>query len=634
MAYRGPDGFAWWSREDAALGHGALRLHANAPSSLGVHALPDGRICVVDGYVGNPRELADGLGLPPTFLPMDDGSLLALAVQKWGHGLHEYAIGEYAIAVWQPDGRCLELFNDRLGGRPICYVQTPSLFAFASDSLALLALPGVSRKMDELGIVSIWFSDAVYGSLDRTAFENIRQLPPAHRLRREFAGRIQIDRYWSLSPQEPLQLKDERDYVEAFKEIFSTAVDSSMQGAPRSALMLSGGIDSGAILASRLGYHSGGKADDLMCISAVLSGQIQDAAAVAEDRNIRTVTSGQPQVRQFEVPPGHSDAGVDSADLAQVAWSWMHPLDISLIVPSLVYRFASSEGCRIVLDGVEGDVVTSAPVHYLSGLLRDGDVLGAWRESAFAPRVHTYLRGSSKLGLLHRGLMAAIEPAWSRRVRGHWHARREFAEALRHPVMAPGLARRTGLAHRLEAVARLRARRDPQFRCDNMSYWMAFAQRGFNNVAARHGVEARHPWCDRRVVDFFLKLPLSLRVRNGWTKYVVRQACEPALGADVAWHYGKAHLGAYLARPALEDAAPYLAKLLRQHRELLQPHVREDLITKSVRALEQGALENAEFCDTILTITSLAGWLNHVHQHCPGNDLGPYRCCSATQNPV
>jgi asparagine synthetase B (glutamine-hydrolysing) len=174
------------------------------------------------------------------------------------------------------------------------------------------------------------------------------------------------------------------------------------------------------------------------------------------------------------------------------------------------------------------------------------------------------------------------------------------------------------LPDRLRAAGALRTGDPGQLRCDHLAYWLGFSLRG-NEIVSRQGLEIRHPWCDLEVLMFFQRLPAAYRTRHGWTKWVVRQACEPALGTDVVWHSGKRHLGAALNRQVLEDAAPYLRTLLQEQRQALQAYVRDDAVAQAMAVLARPAeLEEAD-CDTVSTIVGLAGWLR-IARHNPGND--------------
>ena len=613
LAYRAPDGFGRWSSPGCVLGHGALRMDPHAGGTVQPLRLADGRICLADAYVANFDDVRAKLGLTATS-ELDDAQLLALAIERWDLGFTDHLHGEFAVALWDPAARRLHLVRDHLGGRPVCYVQSRDMFGFASNSLALVGLPGVPAQLDPAGIVTIWYDDARYLEDTGTAFLGIDALAPAHVLSWQPDAPPRLHRYWRLQPSEPDHARDPREHVEGFREVFGGAVDRAMRGSPQTALMLSGGIDSGAILAARRGFEEAGVANDLLCISAVLAQGDHQPWSVAENRNILAMTEGHPHKLHFRVPAADEpDSLVTPADLAEAAWSFIHPADISLLVPALATRLARKSGCRLILNGVDGDLITSAGLYYIDQLVAEGQWGQAWRESRRATRFNTHLQGRRPAWLFAHALLAALQPHALRRLRSRYRTERVIRGLAAHPVMAPELAMRVDLTARLRRAEALQSDVSRQQRCDHLAHWLAFSLGSSEQIVSRQGLESRHPWCDRQVLEFFQRLPTNIKVRDGWTKWVVRRACEPALGAGVVWHSGKDHLGALLNRQVVEDTAPYLRMLLEDQRLRLNDFVRDDAVTAAMARLGASDLEKSGTCAELLTVAALAGWLRHVN---------------------
>ena len=77
---------------------------------------------------------------------------------------------------------------------------------------------------------------------------------------------------------------------------------------------------------------------------------------------------------------------------------------------------------------------------------------------------------------------------------------------------------------------------------------------GYDRVAGQHGVELRDPWADRRVVEFFVRLPQKYRIRDGWTRHIVRTAFGLALPPQVVWRVGKEHLGWHFFHRLMDES--------------------------------------------------------------------------------
>jgi len=613
LRHRGPDGCHAWSGSGAAVAHLALNVRARQPCVLQPLRLEDGRICVVDGHVAHPTALLRALGHPEGVPAPHDAQCIAMAVERWGLEFWRRIDGDFAIAVWDPASRNLLLARDRLGVRPLFHVRTPELVAFCSEPEPLFGLPGVDGRVRAATVAEVW----TQRPLARAAWSDnpgaVQSVPPAHWVLVDRGGKVRLERYWRLQPQPVLKLADEAEYVEAFRHVFKAAVSSTMREVEIPALMLSGGIDSGAVLAASRGFGEAETAGRLLCISAVTDDSVPDSALSKESANIRAMTAAESRVLHFTVP-SMADTGevVEAADAAEIAWTHRHPIDASVYIPSLVCRVARQNGSRVVMTGVDGDVVTASPHSYPAVLALGGNVAAAWREARAASGVHTYLKGQSALRLLTQGLLAELQPRWLRR----WRIRRALSGHLRDlasselsPALlqAAGLAgsAATGLGQRLAEVdVPLELRR-----CETMANALRNALWGFNRISSRQGVEARFPWADISVVEFFLSLPLEWRVRHGRTKYLVRKACERSLGAQVAWHSGKRHHGFLVTRQLLIDAAPYWRAHLAASRGELAQWLKVSFLDEVDRGLSNPTSMDVELLDRINKLLALEGWL-------------------------
>jgi len=116
--------------------------------------------------------------------------------------------GMFALALWNDRDRRLLLARDRIGIKPLYYAPLPGGFAFASEPKAILALPGVSARLDP-DALSDYLSYG-YIPFERSMFAGIRKLPAAQCLQWDAAtGRIEMAPYWTLEPSEVRDDPDE-----------------------------------------------------------------------------------------------------------------------------------------------------------------------------------------------------------------------------------------------------------------------------------------------------------------------------------------------------------------------------------------------------------------------------------------
>lgn len=614
LAHRGPDGAQSWSGPGAAMSHLALHTSSIGATVVQPLRLNDGRILVVDGFVGDRDSLLVALDWQGDAPEPTDSQLIAMAIEAWGVEFWRRVDGDFAVALWDPGARTLLLVRDRLGVRPLFHVRTDQLVAFSSEPEPLYGLPGVNRRVRDASVAEIWTQLRFPKQDWSDAPGTVSFLPAAHRVCVARSGSMVLERYWRLEPRASLQLKDEREFVEAFQEVFGRAFNRANRGIDTCALMLSGGIDSGAILAAARGFRQGATSGRLLCISAVTSDSIDDEGYRAETRNIRALTKGEPKVAQFTVPiqPNTGEV-IEAADAAEVAWSYLHPVDASIYIPSLVCRVARKQGCRVVMGGIDGDVVASAPFHYVGTLARTGKWRMALAEAAMASRVHTYRRDQSQVRILLSSILAESQPVAVRRFRARRTLDSELSQ-LRSSELSPSFIKGGSIEEQYSTVLAERLERlelaPEQQRCLSMTETLGSSLMAFNQVTSRQGLEARYPWADMSVIEFFLSLPLEWRARHGWTKYLVRRACEASLGPEVAWHYGKRHHGPLVTKQLVADAAPVLRSYLRSKRPMLSRYLNCSFLDQVDALLALPDELAFDQPDMINGLVALAGWLD------------------------
>ena len=157
--------------------------------------------------------------------------------------------GDFAMAVADLQGERLVLSRDPLGTRPLYYIETSGLLAFATEMKALKALPDFVAEMDET-----WIADnisTVQSEKWRTPYTSIRRVLPGCRLL--VTDSSKEEPYWDLKVQEEFARTGYVDAVALFREKMQRAVANRMRGDAVVAAELSGGLDSSGVTAMAVG---------------------------------------------------------------------------------------------------------------------------------------------------------------------------------------------------------------------------------------------------------------------------------------------------------------------------------------------------------------------------------------------
>jgi asparagine synthase (glutamine-hydrolysing) len=539
MARRGPDRRRSWRGANAGLGQALLATTPEATAEIQpwIHA-DSGCVVISDSRLDNRPELlraldiqyasADGIG---------DGELLHAAWQRWGNDCADRLLGDFAFAIWDPRNRRLFCARDVMGVRPFYYHCVPGrLFVFASEARAILSQPGVPLEIDEGRI-----ADALVPLLEGinktcTFYKHIVRLPPAHTLTLD-GGQSRVRKYWEPVARQPRDLpRGEAEWAEALRSELLHAVRRRLRSSRNVGSMLSGGLDSSSVvaLASDL-FRSEGRGQ-LSTFSAIDSrAECRETLAVAA-----MIRSAKTNATTIDV----SSATGSSLALSDRYRGLGEPFDGHMALIDAMYGAAGKAGVRSLMDGMPADnlYLTSLHAQHLARRRK-------WRP-AHRAGVRLHREMANRLPRIRAiGTVAgAWLPASGRRLLER-SANHQFLEMLiGTSLIDRKFADRVRLGDRLlelrdDSAQNVTSDPSGQALSSMTAAHITVAIERYGRVAAFHGVEPRHPYLDRELVEFHAWLPAELRRRPGWEKWVLRKAVEGVMPTEVAWRAVKDYLG-------------------------------------------------------------------------------------------
>jgi len=198
IAHWGPDGVK--TLTDGCAAFAQLRMR-DTPEAV-YERLPEfreGRRCIftAEARLDNRDELCDVLGLSTGERRVtSDTDIVWAACERWSDLAPDHLAGDWSYAVWRPQERRLSLVRDHHGKTSLYYLHEGHRFAFASDKKALLALPGVRRRLNERHFALTLSGLPALGGPE-TVFDAILRLPPGHALNVQ-PGALRTWRHWPL----------------------------------------------------------------------------------------------------------------------------------------------------------------------------------------------------------------------------------------------------------------------------------------------------------------------------------------------------------------------------------------------------------------------------------------------------
>jgi asparagine synthase (glutamine-hydrolysing) len=214
--------------------------------SLPTRCVGGAGLFTAEGRLDNRDELCSSLGIPLTDRDaLSDGGLMLAAYDCWGEACAERLLGDWSFAAWHPHERRLVLGRDQLGNTSLYYARVGDRLAFASYAGALLSLPWVPRRLNEIQLARLLVArPEEEGSC--TIYRDVHLLLPAHTLLATPEGQRRR-RYWELEPVVQAEWGSEAAYAEALLECLGTAVRCRLRSDRPIGSTLSAGLDSTSI---------------------------------------------------------------------------------------------------------------------------------------------------------------------------------------------------------------------------------------------------------------------------------------------------------------------------------------------------------------------------------------------------
>jgi asparagine synthase (glutamine-hydrolysing) len=248
LKHRGPDGHGHYICNNVALGHRRLSIIDIETGDQPMFSDDRQLVIVYNGEIYNYIELRDELKKKGyIFNTESDTEVILNAYREWGMSCVDTFNGVWAFALWDIQNKRLFCSRDRLGEKPFFYTFYDNAFVFGSEIKALFSW-GIPRQF-RWELLDIYLS-LTYIPAPYTFFNNINKLLPGHSLCIE-NGSCKITKYWDINfPVDSEMRTDENNIIKEFEQLFFDAVRIRMRSDVPYGAFLSGGLDSGSIVAA------------------------------------------------------------------------------------------------------------------------------------------------------------------------------------------------------------------------------------------------------------------------------------------------------------------------------------------------------------------------------------------------
>ncbi len=515
IQHRGPDDQGVYLAPQVGLGHRRLSI---IDLNTGHQPLSneDGSVWIIfNGEIYNYRALrAFLLSKGHTFRTQTDTEVIVHLYEEFGPACVEKLRGMFAFALWDQRERSLMLARDRVGIKPLYYSVTGESIVFGSEIKAILEDAAVAREAAPEMIdrfLTFYFLPG-----EETLFKGVSKLAPGHFLIAK-GGAVRVHQYWELGFTKPSRRPGFEEAKEQLCDLLSESVGLHMIADVPVGVLLSGGVDSTAMLsfaAEKTGKH----------VNSYTVGFSQEG--IPDERPYARLAAEKYGTQHHEMTMSASDF-VDF--LPRYVWHMEDPVcEPPAVAMYYVSRLASKD-VKVLISGEGGDEAFGGYSNYRNVL---------WLERS--KRLLSPLNGTKgKLlraanSVFHSPRITKYIPLADMPFQDYYYSRASGADRYfnnqSNGLYSSQYAAHVSKAHSLEPLRKCFADSSSFGLLDQMLYvdtktWLPDDLLvKADKMTMANSLELRVPFLDHKVLEFAASLPADMKVRRLTTKFLAKEA--------------------------------------------------------------------------------------------------------------
>jgi len=528
LIHRGPDDSGSYIDGRIGLGHRRLSI-VDVKAGHQPMSNEDGSLHITyNGEIYNHADFRDGLEAKGhVYQTHCDTETILHLYEEHGRGCVEYLRGMFAFAIWDAGKKELFIARDRLGVKPLYYMQTGdgSLF-FASEIKALLAAGALRPELNFSALPDYLANHSTSG--EDTLFRGVKRLLPGHTLIWR-DGQLQIDQYWDLkfSPDAGASNLSDDEYIAEWLELFRTSVKLRLMADVPLGMFLSGGIDSSAIAAM---------------MSGMVAEPIKTFSVGFQEREANELHYARLVAEKFKTD--HHEIIVSPEEffsaLPTLIWHEDEPLAHPASVPLYFVSRLAAKHVKVVLTGEGSDEMLAGYYRYRTTVYN----------LAFGARYHQVMPAGLRrlVGNAIEG-MSLSSPIRRKFTRTflclppdieslYFDNFGVFGRRLQQQLLMPETQESIGSLDPYKAVRAYISQTDADTLLNKLLYvdtktYLHELLMKQDQMSMAASIESRVPFLDHKLVEFTAQLPERMKLKGMTTKRVLREAMKGLLPESI-----------------------------------------------------------------------------------------------------
>ena len=559
---------------------------------------------VICGYlrIDNKKDLASVLGIDSS---EKDEEFLYKAYIKWGSKLSNKIIGSFAFLIYDSKLEKFICFRDHMGMKPFYYYKNKDVFIFSSRIKLITEITDITKKINKERVID--YLMFVHPKDGQTFYSEVHKLPRCHILEYK-SNEFLLKRYFEFNINIESKLKSSKEYIEKFNYILHEVVDSHINSDNENVgIAYSGGLDSTSLLKI---------ADSLINTKSIFSKSAifknlnkSEKKLVDEkyfmDLGLKNNKNVNHKYLYFE-----DDGPIKNIN--DVLDIFDEPISaINFYIFKKIALSLKEQNIKILLDGIDGDSVVSHGYEKFDYLAHKYEIRKLYGESVSYANF-TKIEKPSFFKIIKRYFILNKLPE-----RIKWML---FNKTQLHPYWALKILDKTDLHvkkislrkslinhYGMSPLKKSSNPKEDHHQKISLGSWENSLE-DLDSILTYYGIDHRMPFFDRRLMEFCLSVPVSLKFKNGVNRYIFREAMQKIIPEKIRLRSSKSDLSPPLLKEIISIGKDKLIDIILNKNSPLTGLIDKEELEKFIKnTINNNSYKNAYFL--IFQLVSLSRWM-------------------------
>ena len=578
LSHRGPDSGKIYVKGNVGLGHRRLKIIDLSEAAAQPMTNEDNSIWIVcNGEIYNFPELKKSLEEEGhVFRSKCDTEVIIHLYEEKGVECVKFLRGMFAFAIWDENKKRLFLARDRIGKKPLNYAINGKTLVFSSEIKSILEDPSIEKQVN-LEALNLFLTYS-YISAPHTMFAGINKLPPAHTLVLDAAG-IKIERYWSLSYRDKINLTEE-ECARRVLELLTESTKIRMVSDVPLGAFLSGGIDSSAVVG---------------IMSKISSRPVKTFSIGFPEESFNELQYARKVARLFNTEHKEYIVEYNAVEiLPKLVWHFSEPFGDSSAVPTYYLSKMTREAVTVALNGDGGDESFAGYDRYAANILAERYKLMPTKILSLF--INRFSGTTSKRSFVNRlrkfneGLKLSKERRYA-----HWMS--AFSSAAKESLYSAELKNKLKEIDCSKYLVNFYNNSDARdfidatLSVDVNTYLPEDLLVKVDIASMANSLEARSPFLDHKLMEFAASIPSHLKLKGLVSKYILKKSLKDLLPNEIL-NRKKSGFGVPVGSWFKNELKDYALQTLLSEKSLKRGYFRKEIVENLINEHNLGKVDH------------------------------------------